>query len=180
MAKIYDSQSREEAIKLCKPADESSNSQAVLLPPRQALAQAGVRFYTSSSYTSSTDICDTHHLHFENLCPALSSTCPRAGSPRQTLKDHDSSHSHLPKGTFSVVTSDGFVAANGNALTRQGTPSKSRCAELLFYASKADAYEESAYLVGKRVKAGGTSGGSPPRSLARSSEPSSSNQPSIP
>ena len=73
------------------------------------------------------------------------------GRIAQTLKDHDSSHSHLPKGTFSVVTSGGFVAANGNALTRQGTPSKSRCAELLFYASKADAYEESAYLVGKRV-----------------------------
>ena len=43
------------------------------------------------------------------------------------------------------------MAANGNALTRQGTPSMSRWAELLFYASKADAYEESAYLVGKRV-----------------------------
>ena len=41
----------------------------LLLPPRQALAQAGVRFYTSSTYTSSTYICDTHHLHFETPLP---------------------------------------------------------------------------------------------------------------
>ena len=167
MAKIYDSQSREEAIKLCKPADESSNSQAVLLPPRQALAQAGVRFYTSSSYTSSTYICETHHLHFENLCPALSSTCPRAGSPRplRTTTLHTFCYvvtsewqcSDPPGHSLQVAVCGAAVLCfEGRRVRRVGLPG------------------------GEARGAGGTSGGSPPRSLARSSEPSSSNQPSIP
>ena len=52
---------------------------------------------------------------------------------------------------WSVLTSDGFFAQSQDAVTRQGNPSKVRCGELLFFAAKADAYEESAYQVGKRV-----------------------------
>ena len=70
------------------------------------------------------------------------------GRIAETMKDYVSLD--IPKGSWSVVTSDGFQYQT-EALTRQGTQPKARCAEVLFYASKADAYEESAYLVGKRV-----------------------------
>ena len=69
------------------------------------------------------------------------------GRIAETQKDYVSLD--IPKGSWSVVTSDGFQHQTG-ALTSQGTQSKARCAEVLFYVSKADAYEESAYLVGKR------------------------------
>ena len=70
------------------------------------------------------------------------------GRIAQTQKDYESAQ--IPRGTYSVVISDGFYAKQPEVGGRQAGGSKARCADLLFYVSKVDAYEESAYLVGKR------------------------------
>ena len=70
------------------------------------------------------------------------------GRIAQTQKDYESAQ--IPRGTYSVVISDGFYAKQPEVGGRQAGGSKARCADLYFYASKVDAYEESAYLVGKR------------------------------
>ena len=89
------------------------------------------------------------------MAPTITSDSIEKGRVAATVKANVSLN--IPAGSWSVVVSNGIKEvlnpATGSGPSGRTSRGRSKVADLIFYASKSDAWEESAYLNGKRASA---------------------------